>query len=44
MMDHVMHVMERYAENLENTVRDRTAQLTEEKKRCDQLLYSMLPQ
>ncbi len=44
MMDHIMKAMEKYADNLENTVRERTQQLAEEKKRCDQLLYRLLPQ
>ncbi len=36
--------MEKYTENLEHVVANRTAQLLEEKKKTDALLYRMLPQ
>ena len=35
--------MEKYAENLEEIVASRTAELIEEKKKTDNLLYKMLP-
>lgn len=42
-MDHVLKMMEKYAGNLEQTVADRTRQLTDEMKKSDLLLYRMLP-
>nr|XP_006814972.1 PREDICTED: atrial natriuretic peptide receptor 1-like [Saccoglossus kowalevskii] len=42
-MDNMVTMMEKYAHNLEEIVADRTSQLTEEKKRTEQLLYRMLP-
>lgn len=41
--DHVLELMESYAEKLEQTVNERTQQLVEEKKKADLLLYRMLP-
>lgn len=42
-MDNMMAMMERYANNLEEIVQERTAQLSEEKKKTEVLLYRMLP-
>ena len=36
-------MMEKYAANLEQKVEERTAELREEKKKADHLLYRMLP-
>ena len=38
-----MAMMEKYATNLEELVEERTVQIEEEKKKTDQLVYSMLP-
>ncbi|CAJ0576802.1 unnamed protein product, partial [Mesorhabditis spiculigera] len=43
LMDHVFNLMESYAETLEKEVEDRMAELVEEKKKSDILLYRMLP-
>lgn len=43
-MDNMLRMMEKYADNLEELVQERTQQLLEEKKRIDLLLYSMLPE
>ena len=42
-MDNMLNMMEKYANNLEEIVTQRTAELTDEKKKTDRLLYSMLP-
>ncbi|XP_077996437.1 atrial natriuretic peptide receptor 1-like [Glandiceps talaboti] len=42
-MDNMLKMMEKYANNLEEIVGERTKQLLEEKKKTDRLLYSMLP-
>lgn len=42
-MDNMIAMMEKYAHNLEEIVQDRTAQLSEEKKKTEVLLYRMLP-
>ncbi|XP_020284969.1 guanylate cyclase 32E isoform X2 [Pseudomyrmex gracilis] len=41
--DNMMAMMEKYANNLEALVDERTNQLTQEKKKTDALLYEMLP-
>ncbi len=42
-MDHAMKMMERYATNMEQTITDRTKQLTDETGKADVLLYKFLP-
>ena len=42
-MDNIMALIERHAENLEALVEERTLLLMEEKKKTDKLLYKMLP-
>jgi len=42
-MDTMVHKLEKYAENLENIVQERTALLVDEKQKTDMLLYRMLP-
>ena len=44
LMDSMVEKIEKYTENLEHVVASRTAQLLEEKKKTDALLYRMLPQ
>ena len=39
----MMHMMERYADHLEDLVEDRTKQLAEEQKKTEELLARMLP-
>ncbi|XP_077980630.1 speract receptor-like [Glandiceps talaboti] len=41
--DNMIAIMEKYADNLESIVEERTQQLIEEKKKTDNLLNSMLP-
>ena len=43
-MDNMLGMMEKYANNLEELVEDRTRQFLEEKKKTDMLLYNMMPQ
>lgn len=43
-MDQMMEMMEKYANNLEDVVNDRTRLLCEEKKKTEDLLHRMLPQ
>ncbi|ELU04879.1 hypothetical protein CAPTEDRAFT_138341, partial [Capitella teleta] len=42
-MDNMLRMMEKYANNLEEVINERTRQLMEEKKKTDMLLYRMLP-
>lgn len=42
-MDHVQNMMEKYAVTLEAQINERTAELIEEKKKADILLYRILP-
>lgn len=42
-MDNMLNMMEKYANNLEEIVEQRTAELVEEKKKTDRLLYRLLP-
>jgi len=40
----MLQKLEKYADNLENIVQQRTAELYDEKQKTDMLLYRMLPQ
>jgi len=42
-MDNMIKMMEKYANNLEEVISERTHQLVDEKKKADMLLYRMLP-
>jgi len=42
-MDSMIEKLEKYADNLESVVHERTAQLLDEKHKTDILLYRMLP-
>ena len=42
-VDNMIAMMERYTNNLEDIVAERTEQLQEEKRKTDALLYRMLP-
>ena len=42
-MDNMISIMEKYANNLEAVVDERTEQLIEEKKKTEELLHQMLP-
>jgi hypothetical protein len=39
----MVNMLEKYANNLESLVEERTTQLVEEKKKTDELLHQMLP-
>lgn len=41
--DNMLAIMEKYSYNLEELVRERTEQLSQEKKRTEELLHEMLP-
>jgi len=43
-MDSMLHKLEKYADNLESVVQQRTAELIEEKQKTDMLVNRMLPQ
>lgn len=43
-MDNMLQKMEKYANNLEEIVQQRTGELIDEKKKTDVLLYRMLPE
>lgn len=43
-MDQMMEMMEKYANNLEEIVNERTRLLCEEKRKTEDLLHRMLPQ
>lgn len=42
-MDNMIQMLEKYADNLEGIVAERTDLLEQEKKKTDILLYRMLP-
>ncbi|KAK3705058.1 hypothetical protein QZH41_009322, partial [Actinostola sp. cb2023] len=42
-MDNIMNLIDRHADNLEEIVEERTRQLFQEKKKTDRLLYKLLP-
>lgn len=42
-VDNMLDMMEKYANNLEEIVEQRTSELVEEKKKTDSLLFRMLP-
>ena len=42
-IDNMLHMMEKYAHNLEDLVNERTELLAEEKKMTENLLLRMLP-
>ena len=43
LMDNMIAMMEKYTDNLEELVEERTEQLKAEKAKTDELLYKMLP-
>jgi len=42
-IDNMLHMLEQHAEHLEDLVKERQAQLDEEKKKVELLLCNMLP-
>ena len=42
-MDSMLQKLEKYSDNLEEVVQQRTAELIDEKQKTDMLLYQMLP-
>lgn len=42
-LDNLLKRMEHYAQNLESLVEERTRDYFEEKKKCEELLYQLLP-
>ena len=42
-MDSMIQKLEKYADNLENIVQQRTSELMDEKQKTDTLLHRMLP-
>ena len=42
-LDNLLSRMEQYATNLETLVEERTADYFEEKRKCEELLYQLLP-
>ncbi|XP_068217389.1 atrial natriuretic peptide receptor 1-like [Palaemon carinicauda] len=42
-LDNLLFRMEQYANNLESLVQERTADYLEEKRRCEEVLYQLLP-
>lgn len=42
-LDNLLKRMEHYTENLESIVEERTRDYFEEKKKCEELLYQLLP-
>lgn len=42
-LDNLLTRMEQYANNLEALVEERTADYLEEKRKCEELLYQLLP-
>lgn len=42
-MDNLLKRMEQYANNLEGLVEERTQDYLDEKRRCEELLYQLLP-
>ena len=43
LLDNLLSRMEQYAYNLESLVQERTADYLEQKRRAEELLYTMLP-
>ena len=41
--DNVMYMMEKYADNLEDLVKERSAKLVDEQKKTETLLHQILP-
>jgi hypothetical protein len=42
-LDSIMAMMDKYAQNLEESVEERAQQLLDEKRKTDRLLYRLLP-